>query len=157
MTRASLEAAIPAGARLLLDTSTVLAYLHGAERASPAATTVIDTFVRDGRNPASLSTVTVTETLTRPFARGPEAVATVEAFLRHFPSLEVVPVGYEVAREAARIRASAGLATPDALILATALVVDAGLIVTNDADWSRALATLEPLVGLCLLRDHALD
>jgi predicted nucleic acid-binding protein len=155
MTLASLEAAVPAGARLLLDTSTVLAYLHGAEHASPAATTIIDTFIRERRNPASLSTMTVAETLTRPFARNVEAVAMVEAFLRHFPNLELVSVDYDVAREAARLRAATGLPTPDALIIATAQVIEAEVIVTNDTDWARALTTVGSTIQLCELRDHA--
>jgi predicted nucleic acid-binding protein len=133
-----LAEAIPAGATVLADTSVVLAYLAGVGPSSAIATQFFDAFVSTGRNRAVLSTVTVEEILVRPFRRSPAAVATAEGFLRHFTDIRLVAVGYEVAREAARIRAIAGLRTPDALILATAIVADVDLVVTGDGSWSAA-------------------
>src|SRR6185503_18695672 len=101
MSRATLEAAIPAGATIVLDSSTVLAYLDGGERVSPVAAVVIDDFVATGRNTGVVSAVTVTEALVRPMrADSVSAVALVEAFLRHFANLRVEPVSFAVAREA---------------------------------------------------------
>ena len=57
----------------LLDTSVVLAYLNASEAASPAATVVIDDFVRTGRNRATIRVVSVAETLVRPVAAGAAA------------------------------------------------------------------------------------
>lgn len=155
MSRTSLEAAIPPGAALVLDTSVVLAYLDGDELVSPAAVLVIDEFVRGGRNLAFLSAVTVTETLVRPIAAGEAAVAIGEGFLRHFPNLAIVPVDYDVAREAARIRAETKLRTPDALVIATASTMGQALVVANDAQWERAISTATPGVQLCHLDAHA--
>ena len=61
MSRASLEAAVPPHAELLLDTSVVLAYLNASEAAGAAATVVIDDFVRTGRNRATISAVSVAD------------------------------------------------------------------------------------------------
>lgn len=155
MSRASLVRAIPAGAPLLLDTSAILAYLSGAEAASPAAVELIDGFVQPGRNPATISAVSVGELLVRPFAAGERHVATVELFLQLFPNLSVADVTYEVAREAARVRAETKVSMPDALILATASVRGIGVIVANDDRWAGALAGALPTVGLCRLKDHA--
>ena len=134
-----LERTIPAGTSLMVDTSVVLAYLTGTEASSPAATQLFDAFLATGRNAIALSMVTVEEILVRPFRRGTAAVATAEGFLRHFAGIRLVEVSYPIAREAARIRAASGLRTPDALIVASALVAEADLLVTNDRRWQPAL------------------
>jgi len=73
VSRSSLEAAVPPNTEILLDTSVVLAYLNASEAANPAATVVIDDFVRTGRNRATISVVSVAETLVRPVAAGAAA------------------------------------------------------------------------------------
>jgi predicted nucleic acid-binding protein len=132
------------GASLLIDSSVVLAYLAGGEAGSPRAEELFDAFVATGRNPASLSMVTVAEILVRPFQRSPAAVATAEAFLQHFADMRLVPVSYDVAREGARLRASTALPMPDALIVATAVVVGADLLVTEDRTWRPRLSNVAP-------------
>ena len=162
---AALERQLAAGAVLVLDSSAVLAYLDGGEQISGAATHVIDGLVRSGRNQALISAVTVTEALVRPFRlaaptqasedEAPDAITTVEDFLRNFPILAIVPVDYAVAREAARIRALTGLRTADALVMATARVSGAGVLVGNDERWRSAIDKLGRPFALCLLSDYA--
>ena len=155
MSRATLESVIPAGATIVLDSSAVLAYLDGGEVVSSAAAVVIDDFVRTGRNDAIVSTVSVTEALVRPMRAGSDAaIELVEAFLRHYPNLRFEPVSHEIAREAARIRAATALRTPDATILATAAVLGAEVVVTNDGRWAPALERAGLTVGLCRLDEH---
>ena len=156
MSQASLSTGLAAGISLVVDSSAVLAYLAGDELASTPARQVLDDFIRPGRNPGSISSLTVTETLVRPFERAESgALGTVEAFLRQFPNLEVVPVNYAVAREAARVRARTRLPTPDAIILATAIVRGAGALVGNDERWRSALEKLGVPMVLCILADYA--
>ena len=150
-----LEAAIPPGASLLVDTSVALAYLSGTEPTSALATQVFDAFVATGRNPAALSMVTVEEILVRPFRSGPAAVATAEGFLRHFAEIRLVDVSYDIARAGARIRAATGLRTPDALIVATALVTGIDILVTNDRSWRAAADAVEPGLGILVMADFA--
>jgi predicted nucleic acid-binding protein len=136
VSRAAVNAAVPAGALILVDTSTVLAYLSGSESASNAAAAVIDGCVASGRNPAILSAISVTELLVRPLRTGSAtAVRLIDDFLGHFPNLRVESVSVEIARAAARIRAATPTPTPDALILATAVVDSASIVVGNDAGW----------------------
>jgi predicted nucleic acid-binding protein len=97
--------------------------------------------------------VTVEEILVRPFKAGAAAVARAEGFLRHFADIGLIAVDYEVAREAARIRATAGLRTPDAIVLASALVRGVDILVTNDRAWKTRDASLVPGLGLCLFAD----
>jgi predicted nucleic acid-binding protein len=136
MKPAALDAAIPAGVTILLDTSAVLAYLSGAEPASAAAASVIDGLVASGRNLAVVSAITVTETLVRPMrAASPTAIRVVDDFLLRFPNLRIDPVTVAVAREAARIRAATAAPTPDSVILATAVLAPASIVVGGDATW----------------------
>lgn len=148
-----LEQVIAAEATLLIDTSVVLAYLVGTEPTSELSTKLFDSFVATGRNPASLSMVTVGEILVRPFRSGAAAVARAEGFLRHFGEMRLLEVDYDVAREAARIRAQSALRTPDALILANAVVAGIEVLVTNDAAWKAHVAALPSDLRLCVLTD----
>jgi predicted nucleic acid-binding protein len=149
---AKLESVIGPGASLLLDTSAILAYLDGTESISVVAAVILDEFIATERNPAIMSAVSVTEALVRPFrARSASAAGTVEAFLRSFPNLSVAPVTYEIAREAARIRAATAIRTPDAMILATATVVGSEIVVANDDRWQRAIERAGLAARLCHL------
>lgn len=130
---------------VVIDTSVLIAYLDGGEVFSGAATVLLDQFVAEGLHPAVISAVTVTECLVRPFHAGPTAVATVATFLGHFPNLRVRSIDQEVATEAARVRALTGLRTPDALVIATALVEDIATLVTGDGRWERAISGFEGL------------
>ena len=115
-----------------------------ANRAVHERKKLFDAFVATGRNPASLSTVTVAEILVRPFRHGASAVSTAEGFLQHFADIRLVPVTYEVAREGARLRASTDLPLPDALILASAVVAGVDVVVTAHRSWRLRLREVAP-------------
>lgn len=127
---------------MLVDTSVVLAYLSGGEPSSADAEELFDGLVGTGRNAASVSAITVAEILVRPFRTSAAAVAIAEGFLRHFADIRIVPVDYEVAREGARIRASTNLPMPDALIVASARVADANVLITSDRTWRKRAGDL---------------
>jgi len=146
-----LASAIAPGQSILVDTSVVLAYLTGGEKATELATRLFDSFVATGRNTAALSAITVAEILVRPFRRGSAAVATAEGFLRHFGDLRLIDVTYDVAREGARIRAETELPMPDALIVASASVAEIDLLVTNDHDWRSRLDEALPDLDVVVL------
>ena len=144
---------LPAGDRVLLDSSVLAAYLDGSERTSPLATELLDDLVRSGRNPAVVSMVSVMETLIRPLRRLPAAHATVLAFSREFPNLVAAPVDLDVAAEAANLRVVFGLSAPDALIAATGLAAGVSHLVTNDRAWLTRLARLRHRAGVLVLGD----
>ena len=146
-----LTSAIAPGRTILVDTSVVLAYLAGGEKATHLAVQLFDAFVATGRNTAALSAVTVAEILVRPFRRGPAAVATAEGFLRHFGDLRLIDVTYDIAREGARIRAQTDLPMPDALIVASASVAEIDVLVTNDRDWRTRLVEAVPDLDVVVL------
>lgn len=141
----ALERAIPAAALIALDASATLAYLTGTEVASPVATWIFEACIGRGRNPAIVSTVTAAELLVRPFRAGPDSVGVVQGFLR-FYGIRLVDVTYEIAREAARIRAVTALPMPDAIVIGSAIDLAADVVVTNDHRWPSSIPTAgEPL------------
>lgn len=148
---AALERAVPPAALIALDASATLAYLAGSEAASPAATWIFDGCLSTGRNAGLLSTLTAAELLVRPFRAGDAAIATVEGFLRFFGSIRLADVTYPIAREAARIRATTGLAMPDAIAIATAIDQGAGVLATNDREWPAAVDTAGAEVSIVRL------
>ncbi len=84
------------------------------------------------------------EALVGPSRRSADAVATVDAFLDAMPAA-VEPASREIARTAAALRAKHGhrLRLPDALVLATAVVVAADRVLTTDGGWPETTVVVE--------------
>ncbi len=153
MSRATLLAALSASGPVVIDTSVVISYLNGGDAFSDAAAIVFDDLVADGSHPATLSAVTVTECLVHPFRAGPAAAATVGTFLTHFANLHVRTIDADLAVQAARVRALTGLRTPDAMVIATAVVDGIPTVVSADDRWRKAIALL-PGLRLVHLKAH---
>jgi predicted nucleic acid-binding protein len=151
---ASLERALPAGERLLLDTTALAAYLDTTESTHELARHLVDGLVATGRNPAVVSMVTVMEILVRPLRATPRGHHTVLAFIRSQPNLTAVPVDLQIAQDAASLRAAQRFSPPDALIVGTGLATQVGWLVTNDRAWARKLTGLESRIRVCTLADH---
>ena len=151
MTLATLERAIPAGERILLDTTALAAYLDAGEATHPVARHVIEEFVGGGRNPAVVSMVTVMEILVRPLRASPPGHHTVMAFLRHQANLQPVPLDLQMAQEAASLRATHRFSPPDALVIGTGIACQVGHLVTNDGEWERKLAVLRERISVCTM------
>jgi len=154
MTLASLEQSLPEGDRLLLDTTTLAAFLDATEPTHDLARHVIDALVGTGRNPAVVSMITVMEILVRPLRATPAGHHTVLAFIRGQPNLTAVPVDLQVAQEAASLRAAHRFSPPDALIVGTGLAAQVGHLVTNDREWARKLGGMESRITVCTLSSH---
>ena len=84
------------------------------------------------------SAVGLIEILTGALLRGDEILARrAEEVLTDLDGSTIVPVTLEIARHAARLRASYGLRTPDAIHLATAVATRAAEFVTTDRRLAR--------------------
>jgi predicted nucleic acid-binding protein len=154
---ASLEEALPEGERVLVDSSTLIAYLQGSEPVSPLAVQLVDDLVRSGRNPATVSMVSVMELLIRPHRRSEWHYLHTLDFLTHHPNFRAQPIDLPVAQEAAGIRATYGLPAPDALVVATGIVAQVGALVTNDERWKKRLRPLAGRVKVLYLDDFRLQ
>jgi predicted nucleic acid-binding protein len=116
-----------------LDTSLLIYHL---EDIVPYAdfTEIIFASIAEGSLRAVLSTISVTELLVQPFAKGQQdGIATFEQFLLSLPNTDLIPPNYHITREAARLRARYMIRTPDALLISTALREKAEAFLTNDS------------------------
>jgi len=150
----SIAQALPAGDRILLDTTALAAYFDTSEAAHSVARHILEEFVASGRNSAVISMVTAMEILVRPLRATPPGHHTVLAFLDHHPNLEAVPLDLQMAQDAAFLRAAYRFSPPDALIIGTGLACQVAHLVTNDLDWERKLGAVEGRIAVCTLSRH---
>lgn len=123
-----------------LDSCVLIYHLEGLEPYAGLTTALLIAAAK-GEVPCLVSTVAAEEILVRPFQSREEAkIGILDAFLLGTPGLELVPLDYEIARTAARLRASHRLRTADALLVATGIVRGAGAFLSNDAALKRQLA-----------------
>ena len=97
--------------------------------------------------PAVGSEITLLEVLVRPLQLDQQDIADeYQALLTHFPNFKLLLPNRDILLQAAALRARYKLRTPDAIIIATAVLSGAGLIITNDLNWKR----VEAIDVLCL-------
>jgi predicted nucleic acid-binding protein len=145
MDAADLDAAIGDAERAFIDTSVCIAFHSAGEAAHPAARHLIRR-IEDDDDPlvGYLSVITAAEMLVRPLRTGSTDSQIMHRFLRQIPNLHIVEVDFEIAQQAANVRALTRLMLPDALIVGTALLSGCEAIVTNDREWARRLSPLFP-------------
>jgi predicted nucleic acid-binding protein len=89
--------------------------------------------IENGTISAVASSVSLTEILVKPIREGNLTLEKQYKLLfSHFPNLSILPIDNVVAERAAYLRGKYNIKTPDALIVATALVANADLFITND-------------------------
>jgi len=132
-----------------LDTAVFIYHLEGHPQYSPLTRTIL-TAVQAGVCQSVVSTVTIMELTVHPWRMNRADVARqYEILLANFPNLKLVDVSRDVARRAAQLRAQYNLRPADALLVATALLNQATLWVTND----KKLKRLEPEITVFSLND----
>ena len=93
------------------------------------------------------STITLMEIIVKPLSMGRNDIARkYEALLMNFPNLEVVDLGRDVIRQAARLRAEYRLKPPDALQVSACLLSGAQVFITNDRQIERLRDKLEVVI-----------
>lgn len=127
-----------AGHRLIaLDSSVWIYHFESAASLGRHASEVIGA-VAAGRVEAVSSELVLLELLVAPMRKDMHDVADeIELLLTRHPHFALLPVSREVLIRAAELRARHRLRTPDAIMLATALLAGATLAVTNDRKWRR--------------------
>jgi predicted nucleic acid-binding protein len=127
----------------ILDAGVVIAILDSSDIHHVAARQAVAFAIGRGDElgvPASA----YAEVLVGPFRQGTKAAATVDAFLAALPA-RVEPATREIAVAAAELRARFGsrLRLPDALVVATAVVLHATRLLTTDAGWPALPVSVE--------------
>lgn len=155
MSLATLDAALAGVEVVAVDTSVWLAFVTTVDATHHLARHLFRRVASDD-DPlrAEASMVTATETLVRPARAGTADLARIRAYLTGFPHLTLVPIGLEIAAAAAVVRARSGLKTPDALVVATALVNHADAVASNDDAWAKRLGAAYPAIRWIGLYAH---
>ena len=127
----------------VLDAGVVISLLDAADAHHAAAVSSIR-IARDRGDVLVLPGSAYAECLVSPHRRGPDAVAVVDRLLDALPA-RVEPADRLIAAAAAALRAKHGTALrlPDALVIATALVLEADRILATDAGWPAVPVRLE--------------
>ena len=115
-----------------LDTAPLIYYLEEHPTYLPLVDPFFDALA-EGDLRAITSTVTLIEVLTQPLRHGNTALAAqYRSLLLNNEAIAMRAVSVTVAEEAARLRATYGLRTPDAVQLAVAIEAGASSFLTND-------------------------
>jgi predicted nucleic acid-binding protein len=119
----------------ILDAGVIIAILDSSDAHHSAAREAV-TLARGRGEELAIPASAYAEVLVGPYRQGASAAAKVDEFLAALPA-RVEPATREVAARAARLRAEHGarLRLPDALVVATAVELHAGLLLTTDAGW----------------------
>lgn len=137
--------------RIGLDTAIFIYHLEANERYLPL-TKALFNLVQAGEALAVTSTVTLMEVTVRPWQLGQEAVARqYETLLTNFPNLRIVDFDRTISRRAAQLRACYRVRPADAIQLATAIISEADVFVSNDL----ALGRVQPEIEIVLLEEFA--
>ena len=143
MSTATLDAALGASQRVLVDSSTIIAFHTAADRTHVLAKHLFGR-IEDVGDPLAgfYSVVSAAEVLVRPIRSGPTAHAYMHTFLTSFPNLHPLPMDFDVALQTANLRAVHNLKTPDAIIVACGMLAGCEAIVTGDEAWGKGLQPL---------------
>ena len=135
--------------RIGLDTPVLIYQIEANAVFSDAAAQVLDQ-LRQATATGVVSILAILELQVRPLQLGRRGLAgRYEAIVRSIPNLTVVDIDARVARSAARLKATHGVRTVDALHIASCLLHGATAFVTNDARLRR-VTEIRPII----LTDH---
>jgi predicted nucleic acid-binding protein len=119
--------------KIALDTNIFIYVIEQSSEFGETAKALLEQ-VECGTLSAVASSVSLTEILVKPIREGNRSLEKQYKLLfTHFPNLSIVPVDNSVAEKAAYLRGTYNIKTPDALIVASAMIADAELFITNDA------------------------
>lgn len=119
---------------VVLDASVVIAFLDASDAHHQAAVTALTSV---GAEALVLPASAYSEVLVDPARRGRDALAVTREFVADL-ALRIAPLDSGIAQRAAALRAAhRSLRLPDALVLATADVLNADSVLTADRSWTK--------------------
>ena len=118
----------------VVDASVLIAFLSPDDLHHEAA---LRTLTASLRSELVVPATAYSEVLVHPYREGRAEASRIERFFKEM-AIRVEPIGLEIARRAARLRARhSRIRLPDALVIATADELGAGRILTADASWKQ--------------------
>ena len=140
---------LPSGGSVYIDAN---ALIYSVERIEPYRELLAPMWqeARAGRFTLASSELVVLETLVKPLREGNARLEMLFRSLFGAAEMDLIPATLATWDAAARIRATTGLTTSDALHAATALSAGCALLITNDTDFRRVqglpVAILDDLI-----------
>lgn len=120
------------GKKVGLDTAPIIYFIEEHPLYLPVVRPFFE-MLDKGEFAGVTSTITLLEVLVHPFRQGDEAMVNrYKEVLLGARNLDVLATLDDIAEEAARLRATYNLRTPDAIQMATALYAGASFFLTND-------------------------
>ncbi|MGH9247295.1 MAG: type II toxin-antitoxin system VapC family toxin [Acidimicrobiales bacterium] len=119
----------------VLDAGVLIGFLDANDMHHEAAKDALEA-ARAAGSQIAMPASAFAESLVGPARRGTEAVGAVQELIKRLP-IDVIALDESIALAAAELRARHGgrLKLPDALVVATAQVLDVDALVTTDKDW----------------------
>jgi predicted nucleic acid-binding protein len=131
----TIDALLQTVSSIYVDTAPFIYFIEDTPEFS---STVTHLFSRLGTFSIYTSTLTLTETLTKPLKTGDTyLVQNYRNLLKHTKNIYLLSVNSTIAEYTAEIRAEYRLKTPDALHIATALYANCPIFLTNDIELKR--------------------
>ncbi len=130
------QIALPSQGSIYLDASVII---YSVERNEPYLTLLAPAWqqAEAGQFVMVCSELVIAETLVLPIREGNADLEAAFQAVFAAPEVQLIPATRRLWEDAARIRGEAGLTTPDALHVATALWTGCALFITNDTDFRR--------------------
>jgi predicted nucleic acid-binding protein len=121
----------------ILDAGVIIGVLDASDPHHEAAARLLSAAVAEG-DELAVPASAYAEALVRPARQGPPARRVVDEFLADLAA-DVEPITRQAAARAAELRATHGgrLRLPDALVVATAIHLNADRILTTDRGWPK--------------------
>ena len=128
--------------KIMIDTNIVIYFLEGNEALEDISREIFSVVER-GEAKGFISVITVAEILVKPMKLcNSQLIDKINNFLNTFPNLYICGIDRSIAIEAAKIRSATGLKMPDALIIASAKVLNCAIVGT-DSQWDKKNLELE--------------
>ena len=138
---------LPTSGPIYLDAN---GFIYSVERIEPYRTILEPMWLhaQAGQFEIVSSELVILETLVKPFREGDALLESVFRALLYAREVQLMPATAALWERAARLRATTGLRTPDALHAATSFAAGSTLFITNDEGFRRV-----PGLPLVLLDD----
>ncbi len=127
---------LPTGGSVYIDANAII---YSVERVEPYHDLLAPMWeeAREGRFTLASSELVALETLIKPLRDGNARLEMLFRSILASAEMDIIPATLATWEDAARIRATTGLATSDALHAATAMRAGCALFITNDTDFRR--------------------
>ena len=142
------------GSRFVIDSSILIYHLEDIRPYSDLTELLISSINMD-KTKAYISVISITEILTGPYSRGEtDTILAFNMFINSLSNLEIVPVDYLLAQDAARLRGIYKFRTPDAILFATAIKRQTFTFITNDRHFKKQNQSIIEGIRVILLDDY---